>query len=132
MTCSKPRAGEFGGGAVFVTADAICWQNTYDFIGQEQAVFEAMKLALGGTATHTRPIEMYVGVSRGDSGEWYTTIVDIPVKTPDTAIERVAKAVLERELAESEDLVGFAGVYCTLDDEVPEDDEDPFGMEQEA
>ena len=30
-TCSKPRAGEFGGGAVFVTADAIMWQNCLRF-----------------------------------------------------------------------------------------------------
>ena len=37
-TCSKPRVGEFGGGAVFVTATEITWQNSYEFIeGQEQA-----------------------------------------------------------------------------------------------
>ena len=40
-TCSKPRVGEFGGGAVFVTADEIKWQNAYDFVEQEQTVFEA-------------------------------------------------------------------------------------------
>ncbi len=38
-TCSKPRIGEFGGGAVFVTADAIKWQNAYDFVEQERAAF---------------------------------------------------------------------------------------------
>ena len=39
-TCSKPRVGEFGGGAVFITADAICWQDAYDFVEQQRAVFK--------------------------------------------------------------------------------------------
>ena len=42
-TCSKPRAGEFGGGAVFVTADSICRQNAYDFIEDQRAEFNAKK-----------------------------------------------------------------------------------------
>jgi hypothetical protein len=37
--CSKPRVGEFGGGAVFVTADMIRWQNAYDFIEEQRAAF---------------------------------------------------------------------------------------------
>jgi hypothetical protein len=43
MTCSKLRAGEFGGGAAFVTADDIRWENTYDFIEQQQAKFKARR-----------------------------------------------------------------------------------------
>jgi len=39
-TCSKLRAGEFGGGAVFVTADKISHLNTYDFVAQQQAAFQ--------------------------------------------------------------------------------------------
>ncbi len=39
-TCSKPRVGEFGGGAMFVTAGDIKWQNAYGFIGAERAAFE--------------------------------------------------------------------------------------------
>ena len=31
-TCSKPRLSEFGGGAVFVTADAIEWMDTYSWV----------------------------------------------------------------------------------------------------
>ena len=31
VSCSKPRVGEFGGGAVFVTAEEITWQDAYDF-----------------------------------------------------------------------------------------------------
>jgi hypothetical protein len=42
-TCSKPRIGEFGGGAVFVTADAIRWENAYDFIEDQRAAFEAKR-----------------------------------------------------------------------------------------
>ena len=39
-TCSKPRTGEFGGGAVFVTADEIKWQNAYNFIEDQRAAFK--------------------------------------------------------------------------------------------
>ena len=38
-TCSKPRVGEFGGGALFVTAAEIKWQNAYSFIEEQQAAF---------------------------------------------------------------------------------------------
>lgn len=44
-TCSKPRVGEFGGGGVFVTTEAIRWQNAYDFLEQERAAFEARRKA---------------------------------------------------------------------------------------
>jgi hypothetical protein len=39
-TCSKPRVGEFGGGAVFVTADEIFWENAYDFVDKQKQLFE--------------------------------------------------------------------------------------------
>jgi hypothetical protein len=39
-TCSKPRAGEFGGGAVFVTANEIRCQNAYEFVEQQHAAFK--------------------------------------------------------------------------------------------
>jgi hypothetical protein len=42
-TCSKPRVGEFSGGAVFVTADKIEWQNAYDFVEEQRTAFEAKK-----------------------------------------------------------------------------------------
>ena len=38
-TCSKPRLGEFGGGAVFVTADSICWNSSYDFVEEQRMAF---------------------------------------------------------------------------------------------
>jgi hypothetical protein len=41
-TCSKPRVGEFGGGAMFVTAADVKWQNAYGFIGVERAAFERL------------------------------------------------------------------------------------------
>ena len=44
-TCSKPRIGEFGGGAIFVTADEIKWQNAYQFIDDERAAFKAKQTA---------------------------------------------------------------------------------------
>ena len=38
-TCSKPRVGQFGGGAVFVTASEIKWQITDDFVQQQTKAF---------------------------------------------------------------------------------------------
>jgi hypothetical protein len=46
-TCSKPRVGEFGGGAVFVTADEIKWQNAYDFVEEQHAAFKAKQTKKG-------------------------------------------------------------------------------------
>ena len=40
-TCSKPRVGEFGGGAVFVTAKRTCWENAHDFIDRKRVTFQA-------------------------------------------------------------------------------------------
>jgi hypothetical protein len=40
-TCSKPRVGEFGGGAVFVTAAEIKYENAYGFIDQQRTEFAA-------------------------------------------------------------------------------------------
>jgi hypothetical protein len=39
-TCSKPRAGAFGGGAVFVTADEIKWNDAHDFVEKERQAFD--------------------------------------------------------------------------------------------
>ncbi len=39
-TCSKLRFGEFGGGAAFVTADEIRWNDCYDFVENQRKLFE--------------------------------------------------------------------------------------------
>jgi hypothetical protein len=39
-SCSRPCVGEFGGGALFVTAQEIKWQSAYSFIAAERAAFE--------------------------------------------------------------------------------------------
>jgi hypothetical protein len=39
-TCSKPRRGEFGGGAVFVTAHEIRWNDGYDFVEEQRKTFQ--------------------------------------------------------------------------------------------
>jgi hypothetical protein len=39
-TCSKLRLGEFGGGAVFVTAQDIRWNNAYDYIEEQRKLFD--------------------------------------------------------------------------------------------
>jgi hypothetical protein len=39
-TCSKLRLGEFGGGAVFVTADDIRWNDSYDFVEEQRKALE--------------------------------------------------------------------------------------------
>ena len=127
-TCSKPRVGEFSGGAVHVTADKIAWENAADFIALQYRIFKYVQQALGGAAKKTRPIEMYVGVRHGDAGAWHTTTVEIPCDTPADAIPAVAAAVLEKQLADSEEPVVFSGVYCTLDDEIPKSKEESLGV----
>jgi hypothetical protein len=39
-TCSKPRVGEFGGGAVFVTAERIVWQDSWTFLAKKEKRFQ--------------------------------------------------------------------------------------------
>lgn len=39
-TCSLPRAGEFGGGAIFITAKKMTWFNSSDFVNNEEKKFE--------------------------------------------------------------------------------------------
>ena len=45
-TCSKPRAGEFSGGAVFVTANEINWQAAEEYVEQQRAAFKSLKSVL--------------------------------------------------------------------------------------
>jgi len=44
-TCSKPRLGEFGGGAVFVTADEQQWMSVYQWVEDlaQKATHKGMK-----------------------------------------------------------------------------------------
>ncbi len=51
-TCSKLRAGEFGGGAVFVTAAEIRWQSSYAFVEQQRAAFEQNRKSHQGESDH--------------------------------------------------------------------------------
>jgi hypothetical protein len=39
-TCSRPRVGEFGGGAVFVTATERRWMSTYSWVAKQREEFE--------------------------------------------------------------------------------------------
>lgn len=39
-TCSLPRAGEFGGGAIFITAKKMTWFNSSTFVEEELKKFE--------------------------------------------------------------------------------------------
>ena len=41
VTCSKMRVDEFGGGAVFVTADRVRWNDCYDFICRQTTAHKA-------------------------------------------------------------------------------------------
>ena len=43
VTCSKPRAGAFGGGAVFVTANAVEYFSDGDFLEKAREAFERAK-----------------------------------------------------------------------------------------
>lgn len=68
-------------------------------------------------------VEMYVGIDHaglGQSGDWYTTYIEIPCDTPANEVAEVAEATLTRALdEEGVENVAFVGVY-----NVPGDDED--------
>jgi hypothetical protein len=51
-TCSKPRVGEFGGGAMFVTANEVRWQNAYEFVEQQRAAFKQNRKPHQGKTDH--------------------------------------------------------------------------------
>ena len=36
-TCSRPRVGEFGGGAVFITAESVEWMSTWSWAEEQKA-----------------------------------------------------------------------------------------------
>jgi hypothetical protein len=55
-SCSKPRVSEFGGGAVFVTADEIRWQNAYEFVEQQSAAFKQNGKPQQGETSHGETI----------------------------------------------------------------------------
>lgn len=42
-TCSKPRIGEFSGGAVFVTATEIIWNGVFSWLNERMAEFDQRK-----------------------------------------------------------------------------------------
>jgi len=40
LSCSRPRVGEFGGGAFFATAEGIEWMETYSWIDSRRRAFK--------------------------------------------------------------------------------------------
>lgn len=61
-TCSKPRVGEFGGGAFFVTASDIKWFGSWCFVDEEEGKFRNGADGKAGNAKSTRVV---VNVSGG-------------------------------------------------------------------
>ena len=60
--CSKPRVGEFGGGAMFVTADEVRWQDAYDFV-EAQSAASVKKTAPDSTCSESaaRSYDLIIG-----------------------------------------------------------------------
>jgi hypothetical protein len=57
----------------------------------------------------------WAGSAGGDTGEWWTTFVEIPIKTPSAKIEKVATEKLWAEIEQGESLdiseIAFVGLY---------------------
>lgn len=80
-TCSKPRVGEFGGGAVFVTAAEIKWQDGGSFVYEQEQAFQRQRNNVettpedaglpDGATTETRRYVLY----DFDAGDLATTNV---------------------------------------------------------
>lgn len=47
FTCSRPIIGEFGGGAIFVTATTNCWMNTGQWVARNADRFDSGRPLLG-------------------------------------------------------------------------------------
>jgi hypothetical protein len=47
--CSKPRVGEFGGGAAFVTIKGVNWSNTYDWVDRQRKRWYSRKEKANGS-----------------------------------------------------------------------------------
>lgn len=61
FTCSKPRAGHFGGGCAFVTAQEIQWCCTADFLAARTRAFLKKATAAGtGSTSPLRPYDLAI------------------------------------------------------------------------
>src|SRR6185295_8666734 len=81
-TCSKPRAGEFSGGAVFVTAEAIHWDHAAAFIEREKAAFVERRIGKPAEFTDADPT-IVVNVSGGLVQDVFCSAPDANVLTID-------------------------------------------------
>jgi hypothetical protein len=59
-TCSKPRVGQFGGGAVFVTASDVAWGGSCDFVEQQRAVFASSETAAESDVVQPGPYHLTI------------------------------------------------------------------------
>ena len=76
-----------------------------------------------------RPVEMYLArpwptVVGGDTGEWWTDFVNIPINTPEDQIAAVAEGVLMEEI--EDDDIAFVGVFNIQSLEELDDEDDEF------
>jgi hypothetical protein len=53
-TCSKPRVGEFGGGAGFVTADDVQFFHTHEWVRERHTAFQVQQEQRADTPSNTR------------------------------------------------------------------------------
>jgi hypothetical protein len=106
-TCSKPRVGEFGGGAVYVDAEQILFFDGRNSAQARQQLFEYGKRASNAATGETRPIEMYVGLP----DRWYLATIAIPADTPPSAEAAIASALLEKRFAAHAEKPLFYGIF---------------------
>ena len=88
-TCSKPRIGEFSGGAVFVTAETIRWDNAEAFIEREKSAFAERRIDKPLEFTDAGPT-IVVNVSGG-------VVQDVFCSAPDTNVLLVDWDVQEND-----------------------------------
>ena len=112
-TCSKPRIGEFGGGAVFVTAGHVDFANARDFIEEQRARFAARN------PTHPTPER---------SSDMSTLLDDVPTTSRTTTS---SSARLRSTMAAVRIAFTWFGVRKTLTAEQKAQAADAFGAEGE-
>ncbi len=103
-TCSKPRVGEFSGGAIFVTAETVRWENAEDFIEREKAAFVAGRIGKPDELQEAGPtivLSVCGGVVQGvfcESADADVVIVDWDAEASDPGSPGVVDFALDGKL----------------------------------
>ena len=115
--CSKPRLDEQGGGAAVVTAEKIYWDDAYCWA--DEKIGELIRFGKLPCPS-SKPLEMreveywrcWAG-NGGDSGQWDTSFIKIPVNTPDEELDAAVQVCVQQDRVDRRAAM-LRGLLCQL------------------